>query len=326
MLLSWREFVAGKRQKTDVADFAACFVSNFYQLHNELEAGRYIHGGYSYFKINDQKPRDIHKASVRDRIVHHAIHRALYPYFDRKFIFDSYSCRVDKGTHRALARFATFARRESRNHADTVWVLKCDIKKCFASIDHDILKSILKKHIARTRTFTTLASVIDSFHTGQKGKGIPLGNLTSQLFVNIYLNELDQVVKRIFRASRYIRYADDFIVLSRDRNWLEELLPRIGEFLNEWLFLELRLEERPIRTVASGVDFLGWVHFPDHRVLRNKTKWKMLNNLERKFSPAALSSYLGLLSHGNAWNLAEKIKSDTMRSSQNPIFGYNLQK
>lgn len=302
--------MAGKRQKTDVADFSARFVSNLYQLHDDLIAGRYVHGGYSYFKINDQKPRDIHKASVRDRIVHHALHRALYPYFDRKFIFDSYSCRVNKGTHRALERFEDIARRESHNRAQTVWVLKCDVKKCFASIDHGILKSILQKHIYCTRTFAVLASVIDSFQVGQKGKGIPLGNLISQLFVNIYLNELDQVMKRIFCAKRYVRYADDFVILSRDKAWLEELLPRIGEFLNERLFLDLRLDERPIQTVASGVDFLGWVHFSDHRVLRDKTKWRMFKNLERRFSPEALSSYLGLLGHGNAWNLAEKIKSD----------------
>lgn len=189
--------------------------------------------------------------------------------------------------------------------------MKCDIKKFFASIDKIILRGILYNHIEDHKTRRVIYEVLESFEPG-----LPLGNLTSQLFGNVYLNALDQYITNMLRVRFYMRYADDFVVLSRDKTWLEELLPKIGDFLEEQLKLELHQDKVFIKTVYSGVDFLGWVHFPDHRVLRSKTKKKMLNNLERKFSSAALSSYLGLLSHGNAWNLAEKIKSDTIYPCQ----------
>lgn len=233
----------------------------------------------------------------------HALYRALYPYFDRKFIYDLYSCRLGKGTLRALKRFDVFVRRESHNHARTVWVLSCDIRKCFASVDHQILKNTLARHITCRKTLGVLNSVIDSFHTHQVGKGIPLGNLTSQLFINIYLNELDQCVKWVFKVCSYIRYADDFVIMSPDRDRLLELLPKIGDFLEEHLLLQLRPNDWPIRTIFSGVDFLGWVNFPNHRVLRNTTKWRMFRRLERSASRATLASYHGLLSHGNARKL-----------------------
>jgi len=305
---SWQEFSLGKKRKTDVAEFSLILISNLWKLHNDIMDGSYRHGGYVHFKINDPKPRDIHKASVRDRIVHHAIYRELYPYFDNKFIFSSYACRNDKGHHLALKHFASLIRAESNNGRKTVWVLKCDIKKFFASINKIILRRILYNHIENHNTRRVIHEVLESFEPG-----LPLGNLTSQLFGNVYLNELDQYMTNMLRIRFYMRYADDFIVLSRDKAWLEELLPKIGDFLEEQLKLELHQDKIFIKTIYSGVDFLGWVHFPEHRVLRSKTKRKMFNNLERKFSPAALSSYLGLLSHGNAWSLAEKIKSDTMR-------------
>lgn len=289
-----------------MAEFASRLMSNLYSLHYDIVRGIYEHGGYAHFKINDQKPRDIHKASVRDRIVHHALYRALHPYFDHKFIFDSYSCRVGKGSHRALRRFTAFARRESRNNTRTVWSLNCDIKKCFASVDHLLLKSLLKKHISCLRLFAVTCSIIDSFSINQSGKGIPLGNLTSQLFVNIYLHELDVYAKRTIKARSYIRYADDFAILSSDKDWLMEALLRIGDFLEERLFLELRSNDRPIRTIHSGVDFLGWVHFSDHRVLRTKTKLKMLAKLNRA-SEYSIMSYKGLLKHGNAHELSEEL-------------------
>lgn len=304
---AWREFVVGKHKKSDVADFSACLIDNIFILNRDIISGTYRHSGYTYFKINDQKPREIHKASVRDRIVHHALYRALYPYFDRKFIFDSYSCRLGKGTHRALRRFADFARRESRNYGRTCWVLSCDIRKCFASVDHGVLKKLLAGYISCPRIRAVTYSVIGSFHTSRVDTGIPLGNLTSQIFINIYLNELDQCLKRLFKTRYYIRYADDFVIMSYDRDRLRELLPKIGEFLEERLSLQLRANNWPIRSVASGVDFLGWVHFSDHRVLRNTTKWRMIRRLEQRASKAALSSYRGLLGHGNAHGLRQML-------------------
>jgi retron-type reverse transcriptase len=123
-----------------VEEFSLRFTDNIFSLHRELKNGSYKHGGYHAFNISDPKPRNIHKASVCDRLLHHAIYRASYPFFDRTFIADLYSCREGKGTHRAMKRFAFFARKAGRNNTRTVWVLKCDIRKFFASIDHGILK------------------------------------------------------------------------------------------------------------------------------------------------------------------------------------------
>jgi len=154
LLVAWREFQRDKRKRKDVEQFSLHLTDNILALHHDLAEGTYQHGLYEAFKINDPKPRDIHKASVRDRLVHHAIYRILYPYFDPKFIFDSYSCRRYKGTHRAMHRFRDCARTVSKNHTQTVWVLKCDIRKFFANINHKILGSILKKHIRSGKTIS----------------------------------------------------------------------------------------------------------------------------------------------------------------------------
>ena len=304
---AWRAFSAGKKQKADVAEFASYLFRNLSDLQAEILAGSYRHGQYQHFRVQDQKVREIHKAPVRDRVVHHALYQALYPYFDKKFIHDSYSCRLKKGTHRALRRFASLARREGLNHTHTVWVLKCDVSKCFASIDHAVLKAILERHISCQRTLQMLNLVIDSFGVGS-GCGIPLGNLTSQLFVNIYLNELDQYAKRILGTRSYLRYADDWVVFSRERAQLENLLGIFKLFTGWALKFKIKPEWRSIRTVASGVDWLGWVHFPDHRVLRTSTKQKLLMNF--KTSPAVRTSYLGLLTHGNARKLATIVSGE----------------
>ena len=257
----------GKRKRTDVQEFERYLMRNIFALHNDLASGTYQHGGYHHFKISDPKPRDIHKASVRDRLVHHAIYRQLYPFFDKTFISDSYSCRKEKGTHKAMNRFRSFARKISENNTRTCWVLKCDIRKFFASVDQAILMDILKTYISDERTNVLIKNIVESFSSTEVGKGLPLGNLTSQLLVNIYMNEFDQFAKHTLKAKYYVRYADDFVFLSENRDWLVSLLPRISSFLHDSLTLELHPNKVSIETLSSGVDFLGWVHFPDHRVL-----------------------------------------------------------
>ena len=303
LLDAWRE-LRGKRNKRDVQTFEQNLIENIESLREDLSTGTYHHGTYEHFKINDPKPRDIHKASVRDRLVHHALYRQLYPFFDRTFISDSYSCRMGKGTHKAMNRFRTFARKVSKNDTRTCWLLKCDIRKFFASIDHATLLSIVRSRIPDERTVALLERVIVSFHTpGKENTGLPLGNLTSQLLVNIYMNEFDQFAKHTLKAKSYIRYADDFVFLSEDRDWLVSLLPRIREFLHERLKLALHPRKVSIETLASGVDFLGWVHFPDHRVLRTSTKRRMLRNLQGEPSEERVASYRGMLGWGNAGKL-----------------------
>jgi RNA-directed DNA polymerase len=240
-------------------------------------------------------------------VIHHAIYQKLYPFFDRLFIADSYSCRLGKGVHKALARFCEFGRQVSRNDTSTAWVLKCDIKKFFASIDHRTLLLLLEERISDQRIIWLLGQVINSFHFGSKGKGLPLGNLTSQLFCNIYMNEFDQFAKHELKAHHYIRYADDFVTMSRDKKELEQLIPRMAEFLEGRLHLRLHPNKVFIRTLASGVDFLGWVHFPNHRVLRGVTRKRLFKRVGTHPTNETLQSYLGLIGHGDTHELKERL-------------------
>lgn len=284
-------------------------MDNIFALHNDLAAYRYNHGSYQMFRIADPKPRVIHKATVRDRVLHHAIYRILYPFFDRTFIPDSFSCRIGKGTHHAIERFRAFAYHASSNHTRTLWVLHCDIRKCFASIDQRMLIATLHEYIADEDVRWLLRQVIESFSSGTPHVGLPLGNLTSQLFANIYLNTLDQFVKHRLKAKYYLRYSDDFIFCSADRDWLLGLISQLRNFLAERLHLELHPKKITLKSLASGADILGWVHFTDHRVLRTATKHRMFRRIQEHPTEGTLQSYRGLLSHGNARHPAQFINS-----------------
>ena len=303
LLDAWQEFLRGKRNKPDVQEFSLHLMDNIFNLHHDLTNHTYNHGGYQQFKINDPKPRIIHKASVRDRLLHHAVYRILYPFFDKTFISDSFSCRNNKGTHKAINRFREYAYIVSKNNTKTCWILKCDIKKFFASIDQNTLVKILQNRIDDENIVNLLKEIIFSF----KPNGLPLGNLTSQLFANIYLNELDQFVKHRLKIKHYIRYADDFVILSDNKDYLVNLIPEIKEFLQNELKLILHPNKIFIKTLSSGVDFLGWVNFLGHRILRIKTKKRMLKKINKNSSIETLNSYFGLLKHGNCCRIKNKI-------------------
>ena len=314
LLTAWQEFLRDKKDRKDVILFQARLMDNIFGLHNDLKNKIYKHGEYIAFNISDPKPRQIHKATVRDRLLHHLIYQELYPYFDSKFIYDSYSCRVNKGTHKAIDRFKYFARKVSKNNTKTCWVLKCDIRKFFANIDHTVLNGILARYIKDADIVNLLEEIIGSFETPNTiyaqalmRKGLPLGNLTSQLLVNIYMNEFDQFIKRELKVKYYMRYADDFVILHEDKKYLENILPRISRFLEQKLKLQLHPDKVFIKTLASGVDFLGWVHFTYHRVLRTSTKRRMLKNIKENTRRETVQSYLGLLKHGNTHKLKDKL-------------------
>ncbi|KKP80066.1 MAG: RNA-directed DNA polymerase [Parcubacteria group bacterium GW2011_GWB1_35_5] len=323
LLEAWQGFLVGKKSKSDVLEFQKNLMRNIINLHHDLTNKLYQHGGYKAFNISDPKPRNIHKASVRDRLLHHAVYRVLYPYFDPKFISDSFSCRLDKGTNKAINRFRSFGQKVSKNHTKMCWVLKCDIKKFFASIDQETLLNILNKYIADKNINWLLERVIKSFYSTKENIGLPLGNLTSQLLVNIYMNQFDQWVKHKIKVKHYVRYADDFVILSQDKDYLLELIPKIADFLDEELKLILHPNKITLKTFASGVDFLGWVHFPKHRVLRMSTKRRVLRALEESKNLNSLISYAGLLSHGNQYQLQteflRKIEEIEKRSSEASI-------
>jgi RNA-directed DNA polymerase len=276
---------------------------------------------YSGFYITDPKLRHIHKASVRDRVLHHAIFRVLYPMFEIGFIHDSYACRIDRGSHRAVRRLATFAREVSYNYRQNVFALKCDVKKFFDTIDHEILTNLLAKKIDDPDCMWLLGRLIGSFET-TSGKGIPIGNVTSQLFSNVYLNELDQFIKHNLRIKHYIRYCDDFITLHRDSYYLESLIPKFEVFLKYELNLSLHPRKISIRKLHQGVDFLGYVARPNHSVLRTRTKKRMFRKLEKaqdRLNAGEISkerfnqsfqSYLGLLRHCRGHQLGKRLENN----------------
>lgn len=330
LLEAWKDFLNGKRSKKDVQKFSLHLMDNIFSLHNDLVNHTYSHGGYQAFKINDPKPREIHKATVRDRLLHHAIYRILYPFFDKTFIADSYSCRLEKGTHRAINKFRSYFHKVSKNNMKTCWVLKCDIKKFFANIDHEILIAMLKESVPDENIIWLSGKVIRSFTSPQPSPkrrggfaniGLPLGNLTSQLFVNIYMNKFDQFVKHKLKARYYIRYADDFVILSENRKWLEKQIYIFRHFLDTELKLKLHPDKISIETVSSGVDFLGMVIFSNHRILRTKTKRRMIKNISKKRESLrrklisqesfdqSVQSYLGMLKHCNGYNIKEKFNA-----------------
>ncbi|OGH84461.1 MAG: hypothetical protein A2261_00290, partial [Candidatus Magasanikbacteria bacterium RIFOXYA2_FULL_44_8] len=334
LLSAWLEFIVGKKNKKDVRFFHRDLMDNIISLHTDLKSGTYHHGDYESFFVNDPKRRHIHKASVRDRLVHHAIYRILYPFFERTFIGDSYSCRVDKGTHRAIERFRAVVYKVGQNHTRTCWILKCDIRKFFASIDHKILLGILSEYIPDKDIMCLLGEVVGSYETDRDSSspfglarndsccgdgrrfGLPLGNLTSQLFANVYMNVFDQFVKHKLKVKNYIRYADDFVFLSEDKLWLENLIPQIQNFLSKELKLTLHPDKLFLQTIASGVDFLGWVNFTDHHVLCGTTKKRMMRRVCEHPTDETLQSYLGMLGWGNGTIIKNSLLNDFWLWSQ----------
>ncbi|MEK7615234.1 MAG: reverse transcriptase/maturase family protein, partial [Patescibacteria group bacterium] len=265
---------------------------------------RYRHSPYEPFTICDPKQRTIHKARVKDRVVHQAIVNVIEPLFEKRFIYDSYSCRVGKGTHAAVSRLRTFLRQASRNHTKTVYAVKCDIRKFFASINHEILIGLLHKRIQDSQTMRLLEQIIRSFSL-TPGTGIPLGNLTSQLFANIYLHELDWYIKQKLRIRYYVRYCDDFVMLSSSKSEGFTLAETIDRFLRQTLKLELHPQKIHVRTWTQGIDFLGYVLLPHATILRPTTARRMIDRVEEDNE----NSYLGLCSHANAFELRCLIKN-----------------
>lgn len=322
---AWDEFKKDKRNKRDVQQFEWNLEENIFVLHRDLKYHRYKHGAYSSFYIHDPKQRHIHKATVRDRILHHAIFQVLNPVFEPTFIAHSFSCRENKGAHKGVSSLERMARKISQNAHQPCFVLKGDIKKFFETVDHAILLSILKKRIKDADTIWLLKEIIESFtskySTSFERKGLPIGNLTSQLFANIYLNEFDQFVKQSLKVKNYARYTDDFVIVNKERAALLELLPRIKTFIGENLALELHPKKITIRKFHQGVDFLGYVVLPHHRVLRTKTRNRIFKKLRQRIGEykagvitketlkQSLNSYLGVLSHANTYRLSQDLKN-----------------
>jgi retron-type reverse transcriptase len=325
LFFAWDAFKKDKRDKKDVLRFEWNLEENIFRLHRDLRNRRYHHDFYVSFCINDPKPRHIHKATVRDRILHHAIFNILNPIFEPAFIAHSFSCQIGKGTHKGVNALENFLRQVSRNYTKPCFALKCDIQKFFATVDHDILYNILKKRIKDIDALRLIKEIIESFvscySTIFEKKGLPIGNLTSQLFANVYLNEFDQFIKHRLKVKYYVRYTDDFVIVSNDLNYLRKIIMLIRAFLKDKLELNLHSKKVNIRKFYQGIDFLGYVILPHYRLLRTKTKRRIFFKLKHRVKEfrsskiseetfnQSLQSYLGVLTHANAFKLSEELRN-----------------
>jgi retron-type reverse transcriptase len=317
----------GKRFKINVLKFNYNLEAELLQLQTELQDKTYQPGDYQTFFVYESKKRMISAAPYRDRVIHHALCNIILPIFERTFIHDSYANRVGFGTHRALERFTKFAR-------SSKYILQCDIKKYFPSIDHSILKELIRKKIKCPDTLWLIDQIIDGsnkqetvieYFTGDdlltpvmRKRGLPIGNLTSQFFANVFLNEFDHFVKEELKIKKYIRYVDDFVLLSDDRENLAESRIKIEEYLSK-----LRLKIHPIKSqlfaTRKGPTFLGFRVLPDRIRVRNdnlRKGRKRLRKLKLQYQQGKMSiwdiqdslrSWMAHLKHGDTWQLREKI-------------------
>lgn len=282
-----------------------------WRLHHELAAGTYRPGPYRSFRIFDPKERLISAAPFRDRVVHHALCAVVAPIWERSFIHDNYANRTGKGAHAAIHRAQGFLRQHP-------YVLKADIRKYFHSIDHQVLKAILRRRIACPLTLALLDAIIDNsnpqdpvwdlfpgddlFTLAERRRGIPIGNLTSQWFANLYLDGFDHFVKEQLHARAYVRYVDDFVVFGHDRAWLHQVRHGMEQYL-AGLRLVLHPHKTYVRATRHGLTFLGQQVFHDHRLLRGENvrrMWRRTLRRTRAWRKGSLDSYTfeqGL----NAW-------------------------
>jgi len=266
-----------KTFRSYVMDFEKNLENNLLSLSSELASNHYKPKPLKAFIVRDPKTRKICKSEFRDRVVHHAICNILEPIFDRIFIYDSYANRLNKGTLNALERFDFFKRKIGRNDTLPCYVLKADIRKYFENIDHNILLNMVKRKINDTNVLHLINVILANYATeggGRTEKGMPLGNLTSQFFANVYLNELDYFVKHNLKIKYYIRYVDDFIILHNNKNVLGKFKFQINDFLKNKLKIELHPDKSKIINLDKGINFLGFRVFYSHRLLR-KTNLKI---------------------------------------------------
>lgn len=277
--LAFNKARRGKTLKSYVVKFEEELNDNLKLLQHELATETYKPKPLVTFILRDPKTRKISKSDFRDRVVHHAICNVIEPLFDKTFIYDNYANRIGKGTFKAVERFDFFKRKVSLNNTRTCFVLKADVKHYFDTVDHNILLSIIGRKIKDERLLNLIEIILSNHSTTDKGKGMPLGNLTSQFFANVYLNELDQFVKHKLRAKYYIRYVDDFVILDKNPDLLENYKDKIDEFLTKNLKLCLHPDKSKIIRLKRGIGFLGFRIFYHHKLIRRKNMTKF----ERKF-------------------------------------------
>jgi len=325
IFLAYEKARKGKRKKESVIEFEKNLKENLLALQKELIWQTYNPKPLKSFTIRDPKTRKIHASAFIDRIVHHAIINVLEPIFEKVFIYDSYASRKDKGTHKAVERFKGYIRKISKNgrvvknalnnNMIEGYVLKADIKHYFEEVNHEILMNILKKKINDEKALLLIDKILKNFGSKVLGKGMPLGNLTSQFFANVYLNELDYFVKHELKSKYYIRYVDDFVILHRNKKRLNYFKKRIKEFLERKLKLKLHPEKSQILALRNGIAFLGYRIFY-HYSLLNKKNIKLITKkvlvfkegkaIEKDFNNS-LNGWWACAKWANSYNLRKEI-------------------
>ena len=300
--LAFKKAKKGKASKDYVFEFEKNLENNLLLLRSELLLHSYTPQPLKTFILRDPKTRKISKSEFKDRIVHHALCNVIEPIFEKSFIFDSYANRKGKGVHKALKRFDYFKKKIScngkkrangfDNNDVTGHALKADIKHYFEEVDHEVLLKILKRKIKDYRLIWLVKQILNNYKTQVEGKGMPLGNLTSQFFANVYLDELDQFVKHKLGIKCYIRYVDDFIILHNKYKILKNYKELINDYLINNLKLELHPNKSKIILLRNGVNLLGYRIFYHFKLLRKSNKRKF----ERKFNVKLKLFNQGLLS------------------------------
>lgn len=300
-----------KRFRPEVFEFNTRLEENLLQIKRELETLTWQPGNYREFYVQEAKKRLISAAPYRDRVVHHALCNVIEPLFDKMFIYDSYACRKGKGSHAAADRYTEFSRKAG-------YVLKCDISHYFSNIRHDVLYEQLRRRIEDNKALWLCEQIIrskgDYGEIWLSGRGIPIGNLTSQFFANVYLNDFDHWLKEEMKCRFYIRYVDDFLILSNEKRWLHNLLPQIKQKLSG-MGLELHPQKQTVFPVSEGCDFMGYRIWQSRRRLRPSNGYRfqrclkakvcdMRNNLmtfDRVIS--SIMSWIGHAQHADTWGL-----------------------
>ncbi len=318
----------GKRAKPGVAVFLANLEKEVLRLERELRGGAYRPGRYTQIEVFDPKHRIVSAAPFRDRVVHHAFCAVCEPLFERGFIHDSYANRRGKGTHRATARYERFRNRFR-------YVLRCDVYRYFPAIDHAILKRDLRRRIACPRTLELADRIVDGsnpqeavhlyfagddlFAPFERRRGLPIGNLTSQFFANVYLDGLDRFCKEVLRAKGYLRYVDDFALFHDERERLEEWRRRIARFL-EGRRLRLHPRKTAVLETRAPAEFLGYVllpggrrRLPERNVRRFRNRLRGLRDrwrrgrVEEEEIQQRLHAWIAHASHAHTWRLRQAI-------------------
>lgn len=296
-------------------EFEANREDNLFHAIEVLKDGTYQPGEYRVFKVWEPKERIIMALPFFDRVIQHMIVNFIEPIFEKRFLFHSYACRKGKGVHEASKTLSKWIYELEVVQGKKIYAIKGDIHHYFQSVSHDILKAEIRRYISDKALLKILDRIIDHNGIFPPGVGIPVGNLTSQLFANVYLNKLDQFVKHELKVKYYVRYMDDFIILSEDPAELRRLLAIIEEFLRR----ELRLELNPKTTILAaknGINFVGYIHYKDHKKIRKDARRRLTKLLkafetgevELEYFDRSIESRFGHMEHADTYNYIRETK------------------